>query len=67
MPKQLPKHNNHKLTSVIKKKKVKFACVNCRKSKTACDNERPCRRCISKGLEDSCTNNSKISQKRFSK
>ena len=35
-----------------RKKQVRLACVACRKAKTACDNERPCHRCSSRGIEN---------------
>ena len=34
------------------RKQVKSACTNCRKSKTACSNSRPCERCKNHGLDD---------------
>ena len=37
-----------------KRKQVVLACVACRQSKTACDEERPCKRCVSKGIGHSC-------------
>lgn len=37
-----------------KRSKVRNACVGCKKVKTACDEERPCRRCIRLGIEDQC-------------
>lgn len=37
-----------------KRKQVKRACVNCRKSHSGCDDLRPCSRCIDNGLESSC-------------
>lgn len=37
-----------------KRKRVQSACTHCQKSHSSCDDERPCRRCISKGLEDQC-------------
>uniref|UniRef100_A0A7S4HJS1 Zn(2)-C6 fungal-type domain-containing protein n=1 Tax=Vannella robusta TaxID=1487602 RepID=A0A7S4HJS1_9EUKA len=37
-----------------KRKRVRVACVRCKKSKTACDSARPCGRCIKHGWEDSC-------------
>lgn len=33
---------------------VKNACVHCRTSKVACDEERPCRRCVNRGVSESC-------------
>jgi len=36
------------------RKRVRVACVNCKKSKTACDTARPCHRCVTHGWEDSC-------------
>ena len=44
-----------KPTVTLKKRsQVKTACINCRKSKTGCSSQRPCRRCCSLGLEDTC-------------
>ena len=37
-----------------KRKQVVIACVSCRQSKTACDEERPCKRCVAKGICDTC-------------
>jgi len=34
--------------------RVKTACVNCKNSKTRCDNQRPCKRCVRTGRQDSC-------------
>ena len=31
---------------ILSNKKVKIACVNCKKAKTACSPGRPCERCI---------------------
>ncbi|EGG16979.1 transcriptional regulatory protein [Cavenderia fasciculata] len=36
------------------KKRAKRACVNCRQSKVACDQQRPCTRCTKHGIEDKC-------------
>jgi Fungal Zn(2)-Cys(6) binuclear cluster domain len=33
---------------------VKSACVNCRRSKVACDEYRPCARCMKRGVADTC-------------
>ena len=38
-----------------KRKQVKRACINCHKSHAGCDDVRPCKRCISLGLEASCS------------
>ncbi|KAL6060921.1 Fungal specific transcription factor domain-containing protein [Balamuthia mandrillaris] len=38
----------------LNRKAVKRACSNCQKSHSACDNGRPCRRCITIGKTDSC-------------
>jgi len=35
--------------------RVKTACVNCKNSKTRCDNQRPCKRCVRTGRANSCT------------
>ncbi|CAG98262.1 Ert1p [Kluyveromyces lactis] len=40
--------------SVKRNKKVSVACVHCAKSHVTCDDNRPCTRCIRKGLEESC-------------
>jgi len=37
-----------------KRKQVKRACTNCRKSHSGCDDLRPCSRCTDNGLEASC-------------
>jgi hypothetical protein len=37
-----------------RRKQVKTACLNCRRSKTACDVQRPCRRCLGLGIGSSC-------------
>eukprot|EP01094_Clydonella_sp_ATCC50884_P023136 TRINITY_DN547_c0_g1_i4.p1 TRINITY_DN547_c0_g1~~TRINITY_DN547_c0_g1_i4.p1 ORF type:complete len:702 (-),score=206.96 TRINITY_DN547_c0_g1_i4:84-2027(-) len=34
-----------------KRQQVKAACANCRRSKTACDEVRPCTRCLNRGWE----------------
>jgi len=48
-------HGPAKPIAILKRRKqVKSACTNCRKSKTACSNQRPCRRCVGLGLESSC-------------
>jgi len=38
-----------------KRKQVKRACINCRKSKTGCEDKRPCSRCIQLGISNTCT------------
>lgn len=37
-----------------KRKQVGRACSNCRQSKTACDDNRPCTRCTNRGIGHSC-------------
>jgi len=37
-----------------KRIQVKAACSNCRKKHQGCDNQRPCKRCINTGNEDTC-------------
>eukprot|EP01088_Endostelium_zonatum_P014695 TRINITY_DN331_c0_g1_i1.p1 TRINITY_DN331_c0_g1~~TRINITY_DN331_c0_g1_i1.p1 ORF type:complete len:449 (-),score=107.38 TRINITY_DN331_c0_g1_i1:244-1590(-) len=37
-----------------KRKQVKRACSNCRKAHAGCDENRPCRRCVGGGKENSC-------------
>lgn len=34
------------------RKQVRLACVACRKAKTACDEQRPCHRCFTRGIEN---------------
>jgi len=49
-----------------KRKQVKKACANCRNAHTGCDHERPCKRCVGHGLEDSCVDvKRKTSKKDF--
>jgi hypothetical protein len=38
----------------IRKPYVKRACINCRHAHTACDSNRPCKRCVTLGLESEC-------------
>merc|ERR1711915_194834 len=49
-----PMETDRPRVALKRRKQVKSACSNCRKSKTACCDQRPCRRCISLGLADSC-------------
>jgi hypothetical protein len=37
-----------------KRRQVRQACINCRKSHTACQDERPCKRCVAHGLGHLC-------------
>jgi len=37
-----------------RRKQVERACSNCRRSKTACSSERPCKRCTGHGIESTC-------------
>ncbi|GME73460.1 unnamed protein product [[Candida] boidinii] len=37
-----------------KVKKTSRACTHCRKAHMTCDDSRPCKRCVAKGLHDSC-------------
>jgi len=59
--------SNNKLTIIekpIKKRRhVKIACTNCRRSKARCDKERPCKRCVSHSLtcRDDPSNHKNIS------
>jgi len=41
-------------TTKKKRKYVRVACVNCRRSKTGCDVSRPCKRCVQHGWESTC-------------
>ena len=54
-----------------KRRQVRQACQHCRKSHTACEEQRPCKRCVAHGLADSCVdshtmpkNQTKFPQKR---
>mmetsp|Transcript_20678 Transcript_20678/g.22979 ORF Transcript_20678/g.22979 Transcript_20678/m.22979 type:complete len:181 (+) Transcript_20678:17-559(+) len=38
-----------------KRRQVKKACSNCRAAHAACVDERPCTRCVIKGLDSTCT------------
>ncbi|ORX61671.1 hypothetical protein DM01DRAFT_1332264 [Hesseltinella vesiculosa] len=38
-----------------RKKKAARACVHCQKAHLTCDDDRPCQRCIKRGLADTCT------------
>jgi hypothetical protein len=42
--------------TIVKRKRVqvKKACVPCRKAHRACDEQRPCRRCVANGWADAC-------------
>lgn len=40
--------------NLAKRVQVSKACTNCRKAHSGCDNDRPCRRCVQHGLENSC-------------
>ncbi|KAG2389444.1 hypothetical protein C9374_014004 [Naegleria lovaniensis] len=48
------KTNSTNKTKTPRKPYVKRACVNCKQSHAACDDSRPCKRCISLKLEDQC-------------
>ncbi|AGO13125.1 AaceriAFL031Wp [[Ashbya] aceris (nom. inval.)] len=39
-----------------KRKKTNVACINCSRSHVTCESQRPCTRCVKKGLELSCVN-----------
>lgn len=44
-------------TNKLKKRRrrnTSVACVNCSKWHVSCDSNRPCKRCVSKGLKDTC-------------
>ena len=46
---------NHKETSLPKKRhQVKSACHFCQKAHAACDDQRPCARCIKRGIAEQC-------------
>ncbi len=38
----------------VRKPYVKKACVNCKNAHAACDEGRPCKRCVAMGMEQSC-------------
>ncbi|KAI8924378.1 hypothetical protein BC831DRAFT_465937 [Entophlyctis helioformis] len=37
-----------------KRRKIAQACTHCKKAHVSCETVRPCRRCVKKGLQDSC-------------
>lgn len=37
-----------------RRRQVQRACVNCRRSKTGCSHQRPCKRCVNLGIGDTC-------------
>ncbi|KAI9226204.1 MAG: hypothetical protein DHS80DRAFT_19109, partial [Piptocephalis tieghemiana] len=39
-----------------RRKQVRQACSNCQKASRGCDEARPCRRCVHRGLSDTCVN-----------
>jgi len=41
-------------TTKRKRKQVSIACTSCRKSKTGCDEARPCSRCVARNRGDKC-------------
>jgi len=44
-------HTHSKAGNKRKANRVQRACLNCRKRKQGCEEERPCRRCVEKGIE----------------
>ncbi|KAG0690157.1 Transcriptional regulator of nonfermentable carbon utilization [Pichia californica] len=48
------KQKKDKRSRKVPAKKVSRACVHCRNAHITCDDNRPCNRCIKKGLQDSC-------------
>ncbi|KAF0979928.1 hypothetical protein FDP41_001081 [Naegleria fowleri] len=48
------KSKTHSKTKTPRKPYVKRACVNCKQSHAACDDSRPCKRCVSLKIEDQC-------------
>ncbi|KAG8810989.1 Transcriptional regulator of nonfermentable carbon utilization [Serendipita sp. 399] len=42
-------------TDAPKKKKATRACLNCQRAHLTCNDDRPCQRCVKKGIADSCT------------
>jgi hypothetical protein len=51
----------------VKRKQVKKACLNCRIAHSACETERPCKRCKALGLEASCIDVERRNAKRLKK
>jgi len=52
--KQSRKTANAQDNNAQRRKQVRRACVNCRKSHACCDDARPCQRCVKLGLQDLC-------------
>lgn len=46
-----PDCNHPSLCGPVKRKKTSRACLACRKSHLSCDESRPCKRCVKKGIE----------------
>lgn len=53
--------------NINKRKRVKVACINCKNSHQKCDNDRPCKCCIKRGLSDTCKNLEKLKNNKKSK
>ncbi|KKA22373.1 Transcription activator of gluconeogenesis acuK [Rasamsonia emersonii CBS 393.64] len=51
---QKPASNNPKDPSRPRRKKARRACFACQRAHLTCGDERPCQRCIKRGLQDAC-------------
>lgn len=47
-------HTNQPRTGKPKRRKATRACVHCQRTHLTCDNNRPCERCIARGLAETC-------------
>lgn len=55
-PTQQPAKKRDSRAKGVRKPYARRACLPCKKAHAACDNNRPCRRCVSQGIENMCVN-----------
>lgn len=53
-PKSKKRSKDSSLSDGAKRRKVSLACVYCRRSHMTCDEERPCQRCVRRGIGHLC-------------
>lgn len=46
------------------RRQVSRACTHCRRGHTACDEQRPCSRCVARGRADSCVDHVRVPRRR---
>lgn len=59
-PPENPKQTPPPAQARRKRERARVACLECKRSKQKCDNERPCARCISKGKAAECCDSEQI-------